>query len=85
MKLSRLRKDNNCYIGHLLKSYLEDYPQSKVIERRKVFFSFCDSFSPTMVSQLSASKLRDWFLDLKTINNYTDRNWIAPLNLDRLT
>src|SRR4051794_26210937 len=75
--LSSLRAhQSDPYVGLLLKAHLEENPQSKIKDRRRVFISFCNSFSVLKVSQLSGNKLRDWFLQLQEQIGCTDRNLI---------
>jgi integrase len=64
---------SNHYTGHLLQQYLEEYPHSKILERKNSFLSFCDHFNHLHIDEVTTDSLKKWFNHIKDKNKYTNR------------
>ena len=67
------RPTTNRYVGHLLKAYLEAHPRAAIVERKRVFVSFCEHFVHYPVDKITRDSMTFWFGKIKTQWDYCEK------------
>lgn len=62
------------YVNQLMEWHLETCPKTKVMDRKNVFKSFCDTFGNISVALVTKKELITWFDNIQKENDYTYRN-----------
>lgn len=62
----------NYRIGELLDMHLQKCPDTKVMDRKNSFISFCDRFAQKKLSELNVYELKSWFCDIQAERDYSD-------------
>lgn len=60
-------------VSQLMKHYLEQVPNSRVLERKNHFLSFCDEFGHRPINQVGKNELLGWFRKVKKHDDLSDR------------
>lgn len=60
-------------IGFLVERHLKECPESKFMDRKNVFYSFCEEFNSIKLKDLTKASLRHWFAKIKQERDYSDR------------
>lgn len=60
-------------VAKLLDRHLEQFPSSRVTERKGVFLSFCYEMGHRPISSVGKTELQAWFEKIKEENDYSDR------------
>lgn len=60
-------------VGKLIEAHLEARPNSKLTSRTRVFREFYDEFARHKLTELTTSRLRDWFDEMKKKHDYSDK------------
>jgi site-specific recombinase XerD len=61
-------------VNQLMEWHLQKCPTSKVMDRKNVFTSFCDTFGKTSVGLVTKKDLTAWLELIQSRNNYTNCN-----------
>lgn len=56
-----------------IKLHLEKYPNSRMLERKRHFDSFCKEFGARSINQVGKSEIAHWFQKIKTDHDLSDR------------
>lgn len=64
---------NQTPLGQLMKLYLEEFPNSRILERRCHFVSFCEEFNDRPINQVGKTELYHWFQKIKEKDDLSDR------------
>lgn len=64
---------NQTPVNILIKHFLELYPNSRLLERKKYFILFCNEFGHLSVNQLSKDLLYAWFIKMKNQNDLSEK------------
>jgi integrase len=60
-------------VSQLMKFHLEQVPNSRVLERKNHFLSFCDEFGHRPINQVGKNELLSWFRKIKEQDDLSDR------------
>ncbi|HXH75381.1 MAG TPA: tyrosine-type recombinase/integrase [Bacteriovoracaceae bacterium] len=63
---------SSCSIGELLDMHLKNCPESKVMDRKNSFISFCEKFATTKLNGISVHDLKRWFQEIQRERDYSD-------------
>jgi integrase len=69
-------------VGHLIESFMHVNPK-KLLERRKIFIDFCDTFNHYPLEKVTSESLEQWILDLgrrRNLSRNTLRSTKVMLN-----
>jgi integrase/recombinase XerD len=64
---------NETPLANYMKLHLEQYPNSRVRDRKNHFESFCKEFGKRPLNQIGKTELSLWFQKIKTDNDLSDR------------
>lgn len=64
---------NQTLVKDYIKLHLEKFPNSRVMERKRHFKSFCDEFGDRRIGQVGKNELSEWFQKVKTKHDLSDR------------
>lgn len=60
-------------VGFLVERHLKECPESKFMDRKNVFYSFCEEFNSVKLQDLTRAALRQWFAKIKLKHDYSER------------
>ena len=64
---------NQTLLGDYIKAHIDNFPNSRVQDRKKHFDSFCKEFNHRPVNQVGKVELHHWFQKIKVENDLSDR------------
>ena len=60
-------------VGNLIEQHLKACPESRLMERKNVFRSFCAEFVSLKLNAVTKAALKTWFAKIKAEQNYSER------------
>jgi integrase len=64
---------NETPVSQLMEHYLKQEPNSRILERKNHFLSFCDEFGHRPINQIGKNELLVWFRKIKEKDDLSDR------------
>ena len=68
---------NQTPVSQLLKLHLEQNPDSRILERKNHFLSFCDEFGHLPINHVNRVNLSTWFKKIKETDDLSDRTLLT--------
>jgi integrase/recombinase XerD len=68
---------SEAHVGNLIERHLKENPNSRFMDRKNSFESFCHEFNGVRLNRLTRPALKQWFDKIQKTNDYSDRTLSA--------